>query len=228
MFLFNFYIDDSNNLRNILVGEITKENEAKYGISMDTIGNDNVLEMLNKPDGPMTVYHDIRKVRNGDIASVYDNDRLLVSMKYEPNGQYLRRYTGREKLLFNKEKIKTVKFNKSGSITCNFGCEDKTYVNNEYVVHIVPKNNKSVDLLRIQKEFVFPYYTNIAIEELLRTMDIQMVYYNTYIRRFPDKKYQAVSCLLGSERKEVFDKLLNIILKAAERYTIFLNFERKN
>lgn len=225
MFLFNFYIDDSNNLRNILVGEISKENEKELGFDMNNIGEGDKLALINDAKGPMVVYHDIRRIRNGNIVNIYDNDNLLVSMEYETNGGYLKRSTGREKLLFNKEKIRMVKFNKSGSITCNFACEDKTYNNDDRVIHIANKTSKKSKTLRTSNMYE---RTNVAIEELLYNMDTITQRFKCNHEYFPENKYQTISYMIDSDRKEIFEELLGIVLKAAEKYTIFLNFERKN
>lgn len=226
MFLFNFYIDDSKNLRNILIGEISKENETKFNFNMNNIGEDDKLALLNDAKGPMVVYHDIRRIRNDDIVNIYDNDNLLVSMKYETNGGYIKRSTGQEKLLFNKEKIRMVKYNKSGSITCNFGYEDKTYDNNNMVIHIIDKTSKKSKTLRT------PYTynnINIAVGELLYNMDtIIQRFIKCDHKYFQENKYQTISYMIDSDHKEIFEELLSVVLKAAEKYTIFLKFERKN
>lgn len=225
MYLFNFYVDESQNLRNILIGEIDRADMLKYNININNIGDDIILEMLDKPDGPMKIYHDIRRIRNGNIVSVFDNETLLISMEYKEDGGYLKKAIGKERLLFNKEKIRMVKFNKSGSITCSFGGEDKTYDNKESAIHTTSKKNNKPKTIRTPFNTPDAINTiNVAIKELLKDMDNSMRYIQSkYIKFFPDNKYQTVSYIIDSD-KENFNKLLATVLKAAEKYTIFLNF----
>lgn len=234
MYLFSMYLDENYNLTNIIISRISKENQKTFNIDLETVTDPNMINFIDRNPKILNVIHDIRKIRNDDTVTVYDNDRVVIGFKYVANGGYLKKVTDCEKMLTNKEKIKMIKFNKSGSITCNFGDEDKTYNNKDSVVYTAYKvKNKSLKTNRYSAPIdQIDDYINIALKEMLTTVNNSS---DIHLRKFIYSKNvdddsngrQDLTYVIDADG-DSFEKLEEIFIKAVEKYTIFLNFERED
>lgn len=230
MYLFNFYLDNDKNLTNIIIGEISKENENTFGVNVDSICDSKSIAFVDRNPKIMKVIHDIRKVRNDNIVTVYDNNDMILRLEYKEDGRYLKKTVGNEKLLTNKEKIKLIKFNKSGSITCNFGDEDKTYNNMEEVVYTVSKtksksqktNRFITDIEEVDSNI------NIALRELISNIqfgsDIGNINIKKFIYTMEYNTPQVLMNIVKDDDTKTIECLEKMILRAVEKYTIFLKF----
>ena len=172
------------------------------------------------------VIHDIFRSRNDNHLFVSDIGKVIFDMEYV--NKQLRRVETNEEYLDNKDKVRLVKYNNSGSITISYYGKDVTYdgaKNLIYTTHKIQKKGKSI------KQNVTPCGTcNAALNALLYNIatiiDKEQPNYSTSTKDVTLRKelYKEPTSLLfkinkDSTYKTIFEKE---IMPAVESLAIFL------
>lgn len=113
------------------------------------------------------VLHDIYRVRTERELFLMDNCNVIIELTKVP--KQLKRVRSNEKYLSNKDRVKIVKYNNSGSITISYYKKDMTYDSSKgtiYTVHKIQKKNRSSSLN------VDSYGTgNVALDSLIKDIE---------------------------------------------------------
>lgn len=171
------------------------------------------------------VLHDIYRVRTERELFLMDNCNVIIELTKVP--KQLKRVRSNEKYLSNKDRVKIVKYNNSGSITISYYKKDMTYDSSKgtiYTVHKIQKKNRSSSLN------VDSYGTgNVALDSLIKDIEHVIGEHNanfglSNLLAISNNKETGDSHIIVSiTDKSLYSKIYKeILMPAVESLAIFL------